>query len=166
MIRAGVTAGVVGGVPMAAWSMFMMHLSGRGWWTPLNLIAHTFWRSAPLDGTFSLLASVLGTAVHVVVAAVFGIAIAVVAGRRPNSRSMVIATGLLFASLVWSVMQFGVWRTLDRQAAADFTPWVMASGHFVFGIGAAAIASILVTDDGAGSGGRQDIESRVRARSA
>lgn len=52
-VRAGVTGGVLGGMVMAFWSMTVLWYTGAGFWMPLNLIAHTFWRWAPLNGTFS-----------------------------------------------------------------------------------------------------------------
>lgn len=50
LIRAGVS-GTAGGIVMAIWSMAALLASGAGFWTPINLIAHTFWRGAPLDGS-------------------------------------------------------------------------------------------------------------------
>jgi hypothetical protein len=64
ILRAGVAGGMAGGAVMAMFSMIMLWLAGSGFWTPLNLIAHTVWRSAPLDGRFSVAALVIGIAVH------------------------------------------------------------------------------------------------------
>ena len=49
----------LGGAVIAVFSMMMLWVAGSGFWTPLNLIAHTFWRAAPLDGTFSAAALTL-----------------------------------------------------------------------------------------------------------
>ncbi len=53
VMRAGIAGGIAGGMVMAAFSMIALWVAGSGFWTPLNLIAHTFWRAAPLDSTFS-----------------------------------------------------------------------------------------------------------------
>jgi hypothetical protein len=44
VVRAGIAGGIAGGAVMAVFSMMMLWLAGSGFWTPLNLIAHTFWR--------------------------------------------------------------------------------------------------------------------------
>jgi hypothetical protein len=107
---------------MAVFSMIMLWLFGRGFWTPLNLIAHTFWRAAPLDGRFSAAALVIGMVVHMTMAMLFGTLIAAAAYRLPGSRSLVIAGGMVFTASLWAVMQYGLWRAIDATAAQDFTP--------------------------------------------
>jgi hypothetical protein len=144
--RAGIAGGIAGGMVMAAFSMVTLWLTGGGFWTPLNLIAHTFWRSAPLDGRFSAAALVIGVAVHMTVAMLFGTLIAAAAARWPRSRSLVVAGGLFFVALVWPVMQYGIWRAIDAAAAQDFTPWVFAVGHLLFGMMAATFAAIAIPD--------------------
>jgi len=146
-LRIGVPGGMAGGVLMALWSMIAMWLTGLGFWTPLNLIAHTFYRSAPLNATFSAPALLVGLAVHMTVASVFGVAIALLAQRLPGRRSVVIAAGILFVAVVWPVMQWGVWYKLDEDAAEGFTDWIFAFAHLVFAVTAAGIASIGVADD-------------------
>jgi hypothetical protein len=146
-LRLGLTCGIVGGTLMALWSMIAMWITGLGFWTPLNLIGHTFYRSAPLNGTFSAPAVLIGLAVHLTVASCFGTAIAVLALRLPGRRSLVIAVGILFVAVVWPVMQWGVWYKLDEDAAEGFTDWIFAFAHLVFAVTAAGIASIGVADD-------------------
>jgi hypothetical protein len=146
VVRAGIAAGIAGGAVMAVFSMIMMWLARSGFWTPLNLIAHTFWRSAPLDGTFSGPALVIGMAVHMTMAMLCGTLIAAAAFRLPGARSLVIAGGMLFTALLWAVMQYGIWRAVDAAAAQDFTPWVFALAHLLFGMMAAAWAAIAIPD--------------------
>jgi hypothetical protein len=146
-LRVGVGVGIAAGAVMAVWSMVAMWMTGAGFWTPLNLVAHTFYRSAPLNATFSAPAMVIGLTVHMTVASIFGIAIAAVARRVPAKRSLVIAGGILFVAVVWPVMQYGVWYSLDETAAEGLTGWVFAFGHLVFGLVAAGMAAIAVADD-------------------
>jgi hypothetical protein len=153
-LRVGVPSGIAGGAVMAMWSMVAMWVTGLGFWTPLNLIAHTFYRSAPLNATFSAPALLIGLAVHMTVASFFGTAIAVLALRLPGRRSVVIAAGILFVAVVWPVMQWGVWYKLDEEAAEGFTGWIFAFAHLVFAVTAAGIASIGVADDEASKRGR------------
>jgi hypothetical protein len=141
-----VRAGIAGGAVMAIFSMMMLWLAGSGFWTPLNLIAHTFWRAAPLDGTFGGPAMVIGMAVHVTMAMLFGTLIAAAACRLPAARSLGIAGGMLFATGRWAVMQYGIWRAIDAAAAQAFMPWVFAVADLLFGLMAASFAAIWVPD--------------------
>lgn len=153
-LRVGVPAGIVAGVVMAVWSMVAMWITGSGFWLPLNLVAHTFYRSAPLNASFSAPALVIGLAVHMTVASVFGTAIAALAQRLPGTRSVVIAGGILFTVVVWPAMQYGVWYSLDDSAAEGFTDWIFALAHLIFGIAAASMAAIAIADDEDGTRGR------------
>jgi hypothetical protein len=139
---------------MAVWSMVAMWITGLGFWTPVNLIAHTFYRSAPLNATFSAPAAMIGLAVHMTVASAFGTMIAVLAQRLPKSRSLVIAVGILFIAVIWPVMQWGVWYKIDENAAEGFTDWIFAIAHLVFAVTAAGIAWIDVADDDPARRGR------------
>jgi hypothetical protein len=76
----GALAGMAGGVVMAMWSMIVLWLTGSGFWTSLNLIAHTLWRSAPLDGSFSVGALVIGLVVHMMMSMVLGMMLAAIVG--------------------------------------------------------------------------------------
>jgi hypothetical protein len=138
---------MVAGAVMAMWSMAAMWVTGSGFWTPLNLIAHTFYRSAPLNGAFSAPALVIGLAVHMTVAIAFGTAIAVLARLLPGTRSLVIAGGILLVAVVWPVMQWGVWYKIDETAAEGFNEWIFAIAHLVFGVLAAGTASIGIADE-------------------
>ena len=153
-LRVGVPGGMIAGAVMALWTMAAMWVTGSGFWTPLNLIAHTFYRSAPLNGTFSAPALVVGLAVHLMVAGAFGTAIALLAQRLPGARSVVIAGGILFVAVVWPVMQWEVWYRLDESAAEGLNGWIFAVAHLLFGLTAAALAAIGVADDETAKRGR------------
>jgi len=92
-LRVGVLAGIVAGAVMAVWSMAAMWVTGSGFWLPLNLIAHTFYRSAPLDARFSAPALLIGLAVHMTVASIFGIAIAALVQRLRKVTKLPVAVG-------------------------------------------------------------------------
>lgn len=147
VVRVGAAGGMLGGIAMAMWSMVALWLTGGGFWTPLNLIAHTVWRAAPLDARFSAPALVIGLVMHMMMAAIFGTLIALATWRLPGTRSLVIAGGMIFAAVFWAVMQYGVWRAVDSAAARDFTPWVFAIAHLVFGMLTATAAAIMIPDE-------------------
>ena len=81
------------------------------------------------------------------VASIFGIAIALLAQRLRKTRWLVIIGGLLFAAVVWPVMQWGVWYSIDEPAAEGFKEWIFAAAHLIFGVAVAGFASIAVPDD-------------------
>ena len=137
LVIRGATGGIVAGIAMAMWSMILMWLSGSGFWTPLNLIAHTFWRDAPLDGSFSLGAMVISLVVHMMMSGGLGAVLALLLGtigRWAITTAGATAIGAVFGVVVWLVMQFVVWRLVDPAAAERFTPWVFAIGHVIYGV--------------------------------
>jgi uncharacterized OsmC-like protein len=146
-LKAGAIGGIIGGVMMAVWLMFILWLIGTGFWTLLNLIANTVWRSTPLGSKFSLTAVIIGLVVHVAVSFIFGSLIVVAAWRLPGPRSLIIASGALFGPVIWLVMQFGIWHAVDPAAAQVITPWVFAVAHLIFGLLAAATAAIIASDE-------------------
>ncbi|HXP57021.1 MAG TPA: OsmC family protein [Streptosporangiaceae bacterium] len=146
-LKAGAIGGIIGGVMMAVWLMFILWLIGTGFWTLLNLITNTVWRSAPLGSKFSLTSVIIGLVVHVVVSFIFGSLIVLAAWRLPGPRSLIIASGALFGPVIWLVMQFGIWHAVDPAAAQVITPWVFAVAHLIFGVLAAATAAIIASDE-------------------
>jgi hypothetical protein len=139
-ITRGTMAGMVGGMMMGMFAMLAMWLDGQpetGFWTPLNLIAHTVWRGAPLDAEFSGGALVLGGVIHMMMSMGLGAAVAVIvskASRLGRSLGSRVLTGLVIAMTVWIVMDFIIWPLIDSAAADAFTTWIFAGSHAVFGM--------------------------------
>ena len=156
-LRIGVPLGMVAGVVMAAWSMIAMWITGAGFWTPLNLIAHTFDKSVPLKSTFSGPAVAIALVVHMAVASCFGVMIALLAQKLPGTRSLVIAGGILLVAVVWPVMQYGVWYSIDEAAAEGISDWIFAIAHLIFGVVAAGLVAIAVADDDSHRRGRHAV---------
>lgn len=173
-LRSAAIGGVLGGVMMAVWLMFILWLTGIGFWTLLNLITNTFWRAVPLSGKFSVWSLIIGLIVHVIVALIFGSVIALAAWWLPVSRTLIIASGALFGPIIWVIMQYGIWRAVDPAAAQIITPWVFAVAHLIFAVLAAAVAAIITTDEKAAGStrlmmdepGPQSTPEAFRARSA
>jgi uncharacterized OsmC-like protein len=156
-LRAGAIGGILGGVMMAVWLMFILWLTGIGFWTLLNLISNTFWRAAPLGDTFSGPAVIIGLVVHVLMSLLFGSLIAIAAWWLPGPRSLIIAAGALFGPSLWLVMQYGIWRAVDPAAAQVITPWVFAVAHLIFGLLAASAAAIITSDEKAAATRRRAV---------
>jgi hypothetical protein len=139
-ITRGAIAGMVGGMMMGMFAMLAMWLDGQretGFWTPLNLIAHTLWRGAPLDAEFSGGGLVLGGVIHMMMSMGLGAAVAVIVskvGRFGRSLGTRVLTGLVIAMTVWIAMDFIIWPLIDSAAADAFTTWIFAVAHAVFGM--------------------------------
>jgi hypothetical protein len=149
-IRRGAVAGMVGGAMMAMFAMLAMWLAApaeTGFWTPINLIAHTLWRGAPLDYEFSVGALVLGMVLHMMMAMALGAAVATIVGRVARLRTGLgsrVLTGVGIALMVWVVMEYIAWPLVDRAAADAFTTWIFAVSHVTFGMVTAATLYLLV----------------------
>ena len=139
-ITRGAIAGMVGGMMMGMFAMLAMWLDGQretGFWTPLNLIAHTVWRGAPLDAEFSGGALVLGGVIHMMMSMGLGAAIAVLVSKVPRLGATLgsrVVTGVVIAMTVWVVMEYIIWPLIDSAAADAFTTWIFAVAHLVFGM--------------------------------
>lgn len=109
----------------------------RGFWTPLNLIAHTVWRDAPTDATFSVGGLLLGGAVHMMMSIILGVVLVWLAEQVRATPAVLVLGGMGYGLVVWLVNQYIVWPAIDPTAAAEFTPWVFAVGHLMYGVVAA-----------------------------
>ena len=137
LVRRGAIAGMVGGAVMAMWSMLVLAVTGAGFWQPLDLIAHTLWRGAPLNGTFSAGALVLGMVIHMMTSAMLGVVIAGAVQRLRGRGAL--AAGMGVGLGVWLVNQYAVWPLIDSASADRFTPWVFALGHLMYGAATALV---------------------------
>ena len=127
----------MGTTVMAVWSMAAMCVVGRGFWTPMNLIAHTLWSGAPLDAEFRWSATIIGIVVHMMMSVVLGVALAAALSRVGGSAVMTggaALVGMVYGLIVWVVAQFVLWPSVDAAAAERFTPWVFGLGHLMYGL--------------------------------
>jgi hypothetical protein len=143
-LRDGTILGMAGGIMMAMWSMIALAVTGDGFWTPVNLIAHTVWRGAPLDGTFSVGALAVGLAAHMMLSAMLGVGIVVIA-RRATQTAGAVATVAFAVTAVAYAAQLVLWHAIDNAAASAFTPWVLAVGHIAFAMTVTAGAVVTTT---------------------
>ncbi|HEX5542977.1 MAG TPA: hypothetical protein VFX60_15680 [Micromonospora sp.] len=140
-------AGLVGGLAFALFSMIWFGFGGDGFWRPLNLVAHTFWRGAPTSGAFHLGAAVLGLVVLAVVGVLVLAPFAVLAIGAGMSAPIAIVGASIYANVVWVIGHYLVWGKLDPVAAAEFSPGVAWIAHFVAGlVGGIALVGLDFTD--------------------
>ncbi|MGD9752662.1 MAG: hypothetical protein AB7W59_16870 [Acidimicrobiia bacterium] len=132
-VRRGMLVGMVGGMVMAMWSMIALAAHGDGFWAPLDLIAHTIWSGAPLDGSFHVGAAVLGMMGHLMTSMLLGVTIALLAGRSPGRAVGVAMAASMGAWVVATV----AWPAIDDAAAGRFPGWALLIGHVMYGAAAA-----------------------------
>lgn len=145
-LRQGVLIGLVGGGTMAAFAMIAMWATGHGFFTIVNLFAHTFWAGAPLGATFDPAAFAFGLVIHIIVSVIVGTIIASLADRGQIDAGIILLLGVGIAAVVWLVQSF-VWAAIDPDAHQAFTPWILASAHLVFALGAATYLNVLYRHD-------------------
>ena len=132
----GALLGAVGGMAMAMWSMIALAATGDGFFAPVNFIAHSVWRDAPLDGGFNSAAFVLGIAIHMMVSMMLGVMIVSGTSRRSISTTGAVAVSIGVPMAAWAG-QLVAWNAIDPDARSLFTPWVLFVGHAMFAMVAA-----------------------------
>ena len=132
----GAVLGAVGGMAMAMWSMIALAATGRGFFAPVNFIAHSVWRDAPLDGGFNGAALGLGIIIHMMVSMMLGATIVAGSSRRSISTAGAITVSIGASMAAWAG-QLVAWDAIDSDARSLFTPWVLFVGHLMFAMVAA-----------------------------
>lgn len=137
--KRGSLIGMVSGAMMAMFAMIAAAATGDGFWAPVNAIAHTVWRGAPLDGTISFGALALGMLIHMATAMMLGVVI--VAGvARSSTRSMTVMAATGVAVAAWLV-QIPIWSAIDSPGAHSFHRLILFAGHLIFGMTAGLLVS-------------------------
>lgn len=136
-LRRSVAAGLVAAGVFIGYSMVAFVIGGRGLWQPVNLVAHTFWRSAPLDGRFHPLAAVIA-GVALAAGGIVGMAFysGLASGAALTPRATLIGAAV-YGNLLWTVGHYFIWPELDPLAAEKFAPGTAWAAHTVAGVGGA-----------------------------
>ncbi len=103
VIGAGIGAGIIGGIMMAAFSMMNAGATGMGFWTPLRLIAATTNGVDALIGGGVIL--LWGLMIHMITSAVWGVILAAVLPWRASAGAG-LGWGIGYGIVVWAVMTF------------------------------------------------------------
>jgi hypothetical protein len=134
MVKRICVSGLLGGLTIGVWSAVSYGLGGRGWWRPLNLVAHTVWRGAPLDGRLDTGALVVAVLVFAVGGVVVIAPYAVLAHGAGLSGPLLVLLAGAYANVVWVVGDYLLWPKLDAVAAHAFSPGVAWVAHLVGGL--------------------------------
>lgn len=133
---AGIGAGLIAGVAMAAFLTIDAEVTGAGAWLPERLIAGS------VQGVRALVsgpgAIVEGILLHLLTSAMFGAIFAVLLGQR-NPGAITILYGWAFALAILLAMTFVALPSIDPTMAARVrvVPVVWLIAHLIFGTGIA-----------------------------
>lgn len=133
-------AGLAAAAAFLLFSMLCYVGTGKGFWTPVNLIAHILDRSAPLDGRFSFIALVIGVAAIAVVATLALVPIVVAAAGEGMHPALFIAGAAVYANVLWIFGHYLFWANIDPDGAQLFNAGVSWIGHILAG----AIAGVVL----------------------
>lgn len=130
-------AGVIGGLVMGLYMMVANALMGGGFWTPMNLIGGTFAAFRPVTEVFTAGPSVVGTLMHLVTAALFGLLYGALAltffDNGLSKMGTAAVSGLLYGAAVYLVMGLFIGPMIDPLITA-MPPITYFVSHLVFGL--------------------------------
>lgn len=130
---AGIVAGVIAGVAMAAVAMMLMPLVGRAFLTPVKLMAGTFQGEAAVGGGAGTV--LLGAMIHMVMSALFGLIFALIVHALGwGSVGALIVAGIVWAVLLFLVNQYVTLRIVDKVMAERMPPLAFLASHVVYGV--------------------------------
>lgn len=140
---AGAISGIVGGLAIAALGMGYGVASGRGFWALPNSIGGLI--LGPKRGgvgSFGV-ATVIGGALHIVLSAVFGVVIVLLAKDFTHAY---LATGLAVGAAIWLINYVGVGAIHPgSRQVAKLNPVPVALGlHLLFGLVTSVVAVLIL----------------------
>jgi hypothetical protein len=127
LVAHGIVGGILGAVAMAIVAMAVAALVGRGFGTPLRLVAGTFYGPATMVGIGPV---IVGTLFHLFTGAVFGMIFALLAGRFDPS---LFWWGLFYGVVVWAIAQYLTLPLINPFMAASTPPISYLVFHLVYG---------------------------------
>ncbi len=139
---AGAIGGIVGGLAIAALGMAYGAASGRGLWTLPNSISGIILCPRRAEAKVFGVATLVGAALHIVLSAVFGIVIVLLA---QNLTHAYLATGLVGGATLWLINYLGIGAIhLGAHQVAKLNPVPIALGlHLLFGFIASGVAVLI-----------------------
>lgn len=132
VVGGGVIAGLISGFFMILVAMIYTAIIDAGFWTPLNLIAATWYGPEAVQG--GAWVGITGAITHLVVASIWGVVFASLTPRI-QSAGKAFGWGLLYGIAVWAVMSFIFLPLVNptmSQATANMSGWWFFF-HLVYG---------------------------------
>lgn len=135
VILSGMEAGIISGMFMMGAALVESSLLGLGFWTPLKLIAATWFGREALPGNFVIVFA--GALTHIAASAIWGGVFGLFVGRGARFVSASAVIGLLIGFISWLVMTYFVlpWANpLMAQGISAMSDWWLVD-HILFGAG-------------------------------
>ncbi len=131
-VAGGLEAGVLGGLAMLALLAIVSLARGRHWWEAPNLLGSTFYGYRALGSGIGM-ATLSGSALHLVITGAIGCAFGLACGSIPGRRRLVLlglATGIGW----YYFADFILWPPINRLIPLySFTP-AFLTAHALFGV--------------------------------
>lgn len=132
----GMEAGIVSGLVMILVAMVWSSVAGNGFWSPLNLIAATWFGQEALAG--GLIIGIAGFITHLAISAIWGAVFSAFIGRGARSFGLSLLVGLITGVVAWMVMTYFVlpWADPIMRAQVTQNPHLSAIWffyHLVYG---------------------------------
>ena len=139
---AGAIGGIVGGLAIAALGMAYGAASGRGLWALPNSISGLILGARRADTRLFGVATLVGAALHILLSALFGIVIVLLAQDFTHAY---LATGLVGGAALWLINYLGIGAIhLGARQVAKLNPVPIAIGlHLLFGLIASGVAVLI-----------------------
>ena len=139
---AGAIGGIVGGLAIAALGMAYGAASGRGLWRLPNSIGGIILGAKRADARSFGVATLVGAALHIVLSAVFGIVIVLIAQDFTHAY---LATGLVGGAALWLINYVGIGAIHPAsREVAKLNPVPIALGlHLLFGLITGVVAVLI-----------------------
>ncbi|MCV7395042.1 hypothetical protein [Mycobacterium paraseoulense] len=140
---AGAIGGIVGGLAIAALGMAYGAVSGRGVWTLPNRISGIILGPRGAADRLFGLATLVGVALHILLSAVFGVVIVLIAQDFTHAY---LASGLVVGVALWLINYVGIGAIHPgAREVAKLNPVPIALGlHLLFGLIAGTVAVLVI----------------------
>lgn len=139
-LKAGATAGLLGGMAMLAWAVGWAEVRGGHWIAPLQMLGAPLLRRLPLPSGSG---PIVGALTHLLVAAVLGLIFTVL---LPYTRSvgLILLLALGYAVLVMGVITIAVLPLVNPplRAAVSGTAGSWLAAHVLFGLSLSLVPAL------------------------
>ena len=141
IIEAGIVTGVAAGCAMALWLVVYAAFTGLGAFTPIKLIAGTFYGSSTLQAGWGPV--FWGFAIHLAISVAFAILYGAMVHRDTEPFQAVMG-GIIFGFALWLVMTFLVLPVVNPVMRADIAsaPIGWFGAHLPFGAVLGAVPQV------------------------
>ncbi|MQA24387.1 MAG: hypothetical protein GEU94_02715 [Micromonosporaceae bacterium] len=131
----GVLAGLVGAIAFTVFCSIVFAIAGGGALKPINLVAYTFWDSAPNSSRFHTGGLVLGMVILALAGIGIGAPLALLLHNLgPPHWALVLGLPIVIVNVLWAPGHYLIWPAIHPEAAGAFPPLWAWIGHSLYGL--------------------------------